>query len=272
MIKKFFMLICLCGLVGTSCRDASKKHVNPTEDVIDVVELTNHPSFVSDMEQAHNKAQLLRNGIVCFNLEMTFGTRKSSMKIFTTPTSSSIRVDKHDGPSTVMIDGELYTDADSSQWKREQFGIYTYQYFFMAPYKFSDEGTIWQKLSDMKLEGKNTNRAKLTFESGTGDAPDDWYLVHSNPENNRVEYIGYIVTGGGASVEDAEKNARVIKYSDYQMVDGIPVAYKWEFFDYSPEHGLGDKRGEGILRNVEMMDVVDQFEIINDGTYQRITS
>ena len=270
MLSRFSLPLLLSIMVLFSCKDSqnSNNTIDPIETAI--IPETNHPDFVSQMEIAHNKIGLLKNGLICFNLDMTFGTRNTKMKIFTTPTSSSIRVDKLDGATTVMINGDIYTDADSSRWNSERFGVYTYQYFFMAPYKFSDDGTIWQKLPDMEIEGENTNRAKLTFEAGTGDAPDDWYMVHSDPESHLVNYIGYIVTGGGRSVEEAEKNAHAIKYSAYEEVDGVPIASKWEFFDYDKESGLGDKIGEGIIKNVEMMDKVDQFDIIEDGTYTRI--
>jgi hypothetical protein len=259
------------SLLFTACKGTtSESRKNEKVEIQEVTE-TNHPDFVSQMEVAHQKARLLKNGVICFNLDLTFGSRNSKMKIFTTPTSSSIRMDKNDGPSSVMINGALYTDGDSSLWEKERFAIYTYQYFFMAPYKFSDEGTIWTRLPDMDIEGKRTNRAKLTFEPGTGDAPDDWYMVHSDPESHLVNYIGYIVTAGGMSVDEAEKNAHAIKYSDYKMVAEVPIAFKWEFFNYSKDSGLGDKIGEAILKNVEMMDEVDQFDIIHDGTFVKIS-
>ena len=231
---------------------------------------SNHPAFVTDMEDAHKKGKLLQNEVVCFNLDMTFGQSKSKMKIFTTPTSSGIRVDKKEGASTVMLNGKFYTDADSSRWMNEKRGIFTYQYFFMAPYKFSDDGTKWEKMPDLEIEGENTHSSQLTFEPNTGDAPDDWYIVHSDPESNRVRYIGYIVTGGGSTVEEAEKHAHAIKYSEYKDFAGIPFATKWEFFDYIKGEGIGKKIGEGIIKNIEMMDNVDQFDIINDGTYTQI--
>jgi len=266
-IYTLIIFVCLCTF---SCKDSSNKSLQNKTQTTQVEAETNHPNFVSRMETAHQKAKLLENGVVCFNLDMTFGSRNSKMKIFTTPNSSAIRVDKKDGASTVMLNGEIYSDADSTRWTNEKFGVYTYQYFFMAPFKFSDEGTIWTKLPDMEIEGEITNRAQLTFESGTGDAPDDWYIVHSDPITNRVNYIGYIVTGGGTSIEEAEKNAHAIKYSNYKNFDGVPIATNWEFFDYNKEEGLGAKIGEGIIKNVEMMDIVDQFEIINDGTYSKI--
>ena len=271
MLSKFYTLLFITCFLIISCIDSGSKNQLNTVQSTQTIPETNHPDFVSNMEIAHNKSRLLKNGVICFNLDMTFGGRKSLMKIFTTPTSSAIRVDKKDGASTVMVNSEIFTDADSSRWNSEKFGVYTYQYFFMSPFKFSDKGTIWTRLPDMEIDSQNTNRAMLTFESGTGDAPNDWYIVHSDPETNRVKYIGYIVTGGGTSVEEAEKNAHAIKYSDYKIVDGIPFAKKWEFFDYSKDGGLGEKIGEGIIKNVEMMDVVDQFEIINDGTYVKIS-
>jgi len=271
MLFRFLSIVILISLLTLSCKDSSiNKQKKATSNTLEIPE-TNHPDFVSNMEVAHQKSKLLQNGVVCFNLDMTFGGSNSKMKIFTTPTSSAIRVDKKDGASTVMLNGEIFTDTDSSKWKGEEFGIFTYQYFFMAPFKFSDNGTVWKKLSDMKIEGENTNRAKLTFESGTGDAPNDWYVVHSDPTTNQVKYIGYIVTGGGTTFEEAEKNAHAIKYSEYIEVDGVPIASKWEFFDYNKDEGLGEKIGEGIIKNIEMMDVVDQFEIINDGTYTKIS-
>ena len=272
MISRFGLFL-IAVLVLFSCKDAANTTENASvqnKNIELAVPETNHPDFVSKMEVAHNKTALLNNGLICFNLEMSFRGRKSSMKIFTTPNSSAIRVDKHDGPSTVMINGEIYTDADSTAWNSEKFGIYTYQYFFMAPYKFSDEGTIWTKLPDRIIEGINTNLAKLTFEAGTGDAPDDWYMVHSDPKTNLVSHIGYIVTGGGRSVEVAEKSAHAIKYSEYEKVDGVPFANKWEFFKYDKEAGLGEMIGNGTIKNIEMMDNVDQFDIINDGTFVKI--
>lgn len=262
-----FFALTLCFL---SCKESTGKTGKTNSSVQQFQTESDHPAFVTNMEDAHRKGKLLQNGVVCFNLEMTFGKNKSQMKIFTTPTSSGIRVDKKEGPSTVMLDGNFYTDADSTRWMNEKRGIFTFQYFFMAPYKFSDQGTKWKRLPQMDMEGRVTDCSLLTFEPNTGDAPDDWYIVHSDPETHRVQYIGYIVTGGGSSIEAAEKNAHAIKYSGYKDFDGVPFATKWEFFDYVKGEGLGSKIGEGIIKNIEMMDVVDQFEIINDGTYAKI--
>ena len=261
-----------CILLFISCKEQKTKinKVNEINEVSNVVIESNHPSYVGNMEFAHEKNAVYKNEMICFNLDMTFGKSKSLMKIFTTPNSSSIRVDKQNGVSTIMIDGKTYTNADKSDWANEKAGIYTYHYFFMAPYKFSDPGTKWENLTAMEINDKQTNRCKLTFEKGTGDSPNDWYIVHSNPESNLVEHIGYIVTGGGTSIEDAEKHAHAITYADYKQVDGIPMSSRWVLSDYNQETGLGKQIGEGILRNIDFMDLRDEFSIALTDEYSLI--
>ncbi|MFT6335838.1 MAG: hypothetical protein ACJATI_002593 [Halioglobus sp.] len=253
-------ILALCLLSFISCKDKRAVNVTSSEQISATIE-SNHPSFVTNLEFAHEKDEVFNNDMICFNLDMTFGKSKSLMKIFTTPNSSAIRVDKKNGISTIMLDGKTYTNADKSEWENEKFGIYTYQYFFMAPYKFSDSGTVWKKMSPMEINGKIKNRAKLTFEDGTGDSPNDWYMVHSNPESNLVEHIGYIVTGGGTSIEEAEKSAHAITYLDYKQVGGVPMSSRWLFSGYNQETGLGKQIGEGILRNIVFMDIDNHFSI-----------
>lgn len=262
---KLYLSVFILVVFAVSCKESTIQSPLDLE-----ISETDHPNFVSDIEAAHNKSEIFKHEVICYNLDLTFGTRNSKMKIFTTPNTSAIRVDKSNGVSTIMLDGAIYTNADSTDWNREKFGVYTYQYFFMAPYKFSDKGTVWKKLEPMEMLDSTTNRAMLTFETGTGDAPDDWYIVHSDQKTNMVNYIGYIVTGGGASIEEAEKSAHAIGYTDYQHVSGIPIAQKWGFYNYKKTDGLGDKIGEATIENVIMMDNVDQFSIALTDDYTKI--
>lgn len=216
---------------------------------------TNHPVYVEAIELAHNKSQLLTQETICFNLQYQFGDSRSKMKVFTTPNSSDIKIEKPDGTITIVTNGDIYTNADSTQWVRERFSIYTWQYFFMVPFKLSDDGTNWQKLPQQEIAGGLTNVAQLTFDSGTGDAPDDWYIVHSDPKTNLVKYLGYIVTGGGKSQAEAEKSARAVYYQDYTQVDGVPVSTKWSFHNYDRITGLGEQVGNATIKNVIFMKV-----------------
>lgn len=242
--------------VSIACKQKGKAPQSVVESPV-LFTKTDHPLFVDKLETAHKKEELFSHQSICINLDMTFGTNNSKFKIITTPNSSTIKVEKQDGTVTIVKDGDLYTNADASKWKNERFSIYTYHYFLMFPYKLSDPGTNWQNLSAMDISGKSTNRAMLTFDSGTGDAPDDWYIVHSDPTTNLISYVGYIVTGGGKSAEEAEKNAHAIGYSDYKLVDGIPIANTWKFFDYGRKEGLGARIGTGKVSNVMTLDILE---------------
>lgn len=251
MILRIILLSAILTLIG-SCKN--KVDNLPT---VEAVITSNHPIFVDRIEAAHKKATFLDNETVCFNLEVNFGGNPSRYKIFSTPNSSNIKVEKADGITTIVSDGVIYTNADTSNWESEKFGIYTWQYFFMAPYKLSDEGTKWKKLPMTTLEETATNTAFLTFEDGTGDAPDDWYMVHSDPQTGLITYLGYIATGGTSTAAEAEKNAHAIKYMNYTDVDGVPISHSWEFYNYSRTEGLGELIGNGTIKNAMFMEYID---------------
>ena len=259
----------VCCLFFISCKEQKVKSAYQPEPA-NVITDSNHPSFVTDMELAHRKDELYKNEMVCFNLDMTFGNHNSLMKIFTTPNSSAIRLDKQNGISTILIDGKTYTNADKADWESEKAGIFTYHYFFMLPYKFSDPGTVWEQKPPMEINGDILNRAKLTFQQNIGDSPNDWYMVHSDSKTNLVEHIGYIVTGGGTSIEEAEKHAHAISYLDYKQVGRVPMATKWLFSDYDKEKGLGKQIGEGILRNIDFMNMDHHFDVAYSDEYSLI--
>jgi len=241
-------------ITSLACKNTADKQ---QQNVQTVAADSDHPQYVDDIENAHNKAAVLDHETICFNIQYTFGSNSSKMKIFTTPNSSNIRVEKPDGTITVVDDGAVYTNADSTKWKSEQFSVYTWQYFFMVPYKLSDDGTNWQKIPQRELNGAMTDVSKLTFDSGTGDAPDDWYMLHTDPNSNLLRYLGYIVTGGGKSQTEAEKSARAVHYSNYEDVDGVPFATEWTFHNYSLTEGLLDQVGGATLKNVLFMDRLD---------------
>jgi len=243
---------------------ACKNNTATDIPIEDTTVITNHPLYVEAMESAHKKKEFLKKESICFNLELQFGKSKSVQKIFTTPNSSAIRVEKKDGTVTVVNNGRIFTNAEQEKWPNEQFGVYTYQYFFMLPYKLSDEGTKWTKLENITMDGTSYECAELSFTDGTGDAPDDWYTVHPNPETNLIDIVGYIVTGGSRTVEEAEKNAHAIMYKKYQITDGVPISRQWEFYEYNKSDGISDKIGEATLKNVIFMDNIDNTYATDD--------
>lgn len=261
----------LTGIVFLLVVSACKENNTQKEIIVEnAATVSDHPYYVTNIEFAHEKDDFLKNELVCFNLSLNFKSSQRKMKVFTTTNSSSIRVDDINGNITILKDGKIFTNAPKKDWASERFKLYTYQYFFMLPYKLSEPGTKWQQYPAESMAGKMYNRSFLTFENGTGDSPDDWYMIHTDPENNLIMYAGYIVTAGGRSVEDAEKSAHAMQYTNYKNVKGFPIAHEWNIFDYAIEGGIGDQIGSGKVVNVEFMDVVDQFDITSEPEFQEI--
>eukprot|EP00903_Cladosiphon_okamuranus_P000645 g643.t1 len=84
--------------------------------------------------------------------------------------------------------------------------------------------------------------SKLSFEPGTGDAPDDWYVLYADPDSKLLQVAAYIVTAGKDKAE-AEKDPHAIEYLNYQNTGGIPIATEWKFWGWQADQGLTDQLG-----------------------------
>jgi hypothetical protein len=212
--------------------------------------------FVTQIEKANRSSKFHKMGAVSFDIELAFGG-KTAMKgtVISATNSSFIKIIKADGTLLTFDGNKVWLSPADKNYKGARFDMFTWQYFFMAPFKFSDGGTKWEVLGKKTYSGETELPvAKLTFENGTGDASGDYYYVYKNAQN-LVEAMGYIVTFGNRSVEKAEKGAHAIVYSDYQKIKGVPIAMQWAFHNWSKEKGIGDKIGEAKITNVKFVAV-----------------
>ncbi len=214
----------------------------------------NKTTFVKEIETTILADKFHVKEAISFHIDLSFGG-KSSFKgeVISSTNSSWIKVIKDDG-TTLIFDGKkAWISPAAKNYKGARFDMFTWQYFFMAPFKFSDGGTKWKELGDQKYtENTLLKSAQLTFESGTGDASNDYYIVYKD-QNNLVKAMGYIVTYGGKSIAAAEKNAHAIVYNDYRKVNGIPIAHQWFFHNWSKETGLRDEIGNAKISDVKFL-------------------
>jgi len=213
--------------------------------------------FVASLEKAHGVSEVLSNEVISFDLKLIFGGREAFNGTVTSRTDSGkVKMKRKSDGAEVIFDGMKYfISPDTTVWKGARFSIFTWQYFFMAPYKLNDPGTKWELTGEKLISGIPHNTGKLSFEPGTGDAPDDWYLIYQNPKDNTMSGMAYIVTGGGTSQEEAEKNAHAIYYRDYQTLsNGVSVSSNWDFYNWNKEEGYnGDPIGTAAVSNVRLM-------------------
>ena len=191
---------------------------------------------------ARHRANLPAGKAVGYDLDLHFGGRQRfAGRIVQSVSMDRVDIDRADGME-LRYDGEAVAmvgdTAGGRDWPRARFDVFTWPYFFAAPFKLADGGTQWGEAADYPWRGGEPARgAMLTFAAGTGDAPDDYYVVVPG-DDDLVEGMAYVVTFGKGAEAVAEAEPHAIVYSDYREVGGVPVAHRWDFYNWSPDDGL----------------------------------
>jgi hypothetical protein len=215
-------------------------------------------TFVKSIEKAVKLEKFQKQEAISFDIDLIFGGKSSLKgKVMSATNSAWVKLIKDDG-TTILFDGEhVWITPAAKNNSRARFDVFTWQYFFMATFKLSDPGTVWENLGTIKYaEDTQLPASKLTFKSGTGDASDDYYVVYKNKEN-LIKAMGYIVTFGGKAVADAEKSAHAIVYEDYKNINGVNIAHQWYFHNWNIENGIADQIGEAKITNVTFLKAED---------------
>jgi hypothetical protein len=122
-----------------------------------------------------------------------------------------------------------------------RFWATTPYYFVGIPWVLADPGTRHELLDDASLHGTTYNLVKVTYESGTGDSPDDYYVVYIHPETHTVDAIRYIVSYPGFFPEGGHSPEKLMTYEKRKVVQGLRIAHRYRAFPFDPtQDELGD--------------------------------
>lgn len=199
--------------------------------------------FHKPIEAAHGAEAWRSHQAVSARIKVTFGGKDmlDGRFVFDTPVGRS-RLETSDG-AAVVFDGSTawVTPADSPMGPMARFHVLTWPYFLAAPFKLGDPGanltpTTWVKQGDAWVA-----TSRMTFDVGTGDAPDDWYVLYRDPKTDRLHAMAYIVTFGGKPKADAEKEPHAVVYHDYKTIDGVTLATHFTFHNWSEAGGIEDE-------------------------------
>lgn len=258
-------LIILAILAFVSCKEQSKNSTSPAENGEKRMPVESNsgngagtPSLEEDgknIASAHHKSEFLEHPAIAFDLDLNFnGKDRFDARITILTNSAKIHMDKPDGNSLVFTGENAYLSPKTAIDEDARFNMFSWPYFFSLPYKLNDPGTNLRAMGKKQLDGEEREAYKLTFASGTGDTPDDWYIIYLNKDRT-VHAAAYIVTFGGKEQTTAEENPHCIVYSDYKEVQGVPIATNWKFYNWSETEGLnGEAIGEGTLTNINFTD------------------
>lgn len=219
-------------------------------------------AYTRAIEEAHGLDAWSSKDAVSARIQLTFGGNQAlDGRMTFTPDMARARLDQ--GDASVLWDGETawVTPADA-EFPRARFHVLTWPYFLAAPMKLRDPGTRLELLGAQAVEAELHDAARLTFDEGVGDTPDDWYVLYRHPRTNRLEAMAYVVTYG-TRLEDANQEPHAIVYDDFQEIEGVTIPTTWTFRLWSEEKtGIyGDPIGEAQLSDV-------RFVTPEEGTFQ----
>ncbi len=252
-MKKLLLLFSVLLLSCNQNKETSNRnsiHVEP-DSAIDIREISPSEAFAESIQKAHNKEDWDKENVVSFKINLKMGgVERLNAHIFSSTNSSRIRIDKNDGSSLYYDGSQVYQSPADAPTESTRFDMFTWQYFFALPFKLRDEGTNWELLEEETVKGLTFNKARLTFDNNIGDAPDDWYVIYQEPKSKMLYAAAYIVTLNNEK-EKAEEEPHAIIYHNYRLFNGIPLATRWTFHNWSRENGFGDQIGEAEISDIQ---------------------
>lgn len=210
--------------------------------------------FAEGIEQAHGKTALERQQAVQARLTVEFGGQKMVEGTLLSDTAGGkVRIDLDNGTQFVFDGSEAWTSPADSTVQGGRFHVLTWSYFLLAPFKLQDPGAHLEDLGKRPFrDGKSLPAAKLTFGSGVGDSPDDWYVVYRNAEH-QLQGMAYIVTFG-KDLTAAEKEPHAVTYHAPVQVNGVTFSSQWSFWNWTAEDGIhGDPIGRVELSDIRFV-------------------
>lgn len=107
-----------------------------------------------------------------------------------------------------------------------RFWALTPHYFLSQPFIFDGEGVNLEKLEDKTHKNEAFNAIKVTFSAGTGDAPDDYYILYFSKTTHKLAVIRYIVSYPAYFKNGKAKHSpeKFMEIQGYQTVNGIEFA------------------------------------------------
>lgn len=211
------------------------------------------PAFALAIEKAHGSDSWYSHGAVAAELVVHFGGNTMlEGRMITTPEVGKTRIELEGGAVAVWDGERAWVSPPSVEMPPgARFHVLTWPYFLAAPMKLRDPGSHLEPRGEQPWGGETYDTALLTFDSGVGDSPDDWYLLYRDRADHRLAAMAYIVTYGGT---DGEAEPHAIVYEDFETLGGTQVATHWIFYNWSEEQGIhGDPIGEAKLSDLAVV-------------------
>jgi len=252
-MKNTILAIALCGLLtATGCKNESKTATaeTPTEAVNDNLALK-PDSWITDRVskaeerlntseagkivwqamQAHGGLDTwYKNGPLSFHFDyvpLDGSTRRNTFQTVDTWSNKARHQNVDDRSQEFGWTGEKAWSKvkDSTTFAFDmRFWALTPYYFLGQPFILDGEGVKLEKLTDKTHKDIAYDAIKVTFAEGTGDAPDDYYVLYFGKDNHKLAVIRYIVSYPQYFPEGGHLPEKLMEIQGTTVVNGIELA------------------------------------------------
>lgn len=120
-----------------------------------------------------------------------------------------------------------------------RFWSLTPTYFVAQPFILDGSGVNLSKLEKVRYKDIDYDRIKVTFDPGTGDAPDDYYILYLEATTHKLKVIRYIVSYPGYFEKGNHLPEKFMELEGEQTISGIsfPRAFKTYWLNDKEEPG-----------------------------------
>lgn len=244
-MKRILYSLLTCATVVVSC----KKETKIKQETIQPNSVSNTVDFIEDIESAHNKSQFLKSNGIKFDIKVEFKGEDRFNAIIVTSTDSKYGVIILDNGNEIFINNnEVYCSPSLAEQKNIKFDAYTWSNFLLFPYQLgnNNQWNLAQSTND-KL-----NAAKRTNENTTSWAFNKWYILNSNKTTHILQHLVYDVNAINNS-GIVNQHTHAIEYLNYKNINQVPIAHKWNFWEWDDQKGLKKKIGTAWISNVEFL-------------------
>lgn len=254
-MKRIVLALSLCGLLAiASCKSEPKTNPSQTttETASVVTDLAVKPeSWIKErVANAQKRLESSEAGKIVWQameahggLERYFTNGPLSFKFDYVPLDGSTRRYTYQTIDTWSNKARHWSPEDRSDsfgwdgekaWKQVKdstvfpydmrFWALTPYYFLAQPFILDGEGVQLEKLADKTHKGVAYDAIKVTFAAGTGDAPDDYYVLYFGKENHKLAVIRYIVSYPQYFPEGGHLPEKLMELQGTTVVNGIELA------------------------------------------------
>ncbi len=121
-----------------------------------------------------------------------------------------------------------------------KFWALTPYYFLGQPFVLDGEGVRLEKLADKSHKGRTYDAIKVTFAPGTGNAPDDYYVLYFGKQNHKLAIIRYIVSYPGYFEKGKHAPEKLMEIQGMTVVDRIELATGYHTYWLTEDEQAGE--------------------------------